>query len=182
LRSGHVLAIAAVMFVAAGCGGPSPDERFAEEACATTLERAQQLAEVHDDVVHTRAAPGADARAQMLDLAFDGQEITMRLRSEITRLAVPDTDAARDAVGYLESFARSAFESMVGAERDLRKVPEQMTLLQSINSLEQLEFHLIHALIQLTTGPDFIAREVADLEDPFKSADACKELAALRID
>jgi hypothetical protein len=58
-------ALTAAVATVAGCGGPSPEERFAERACATTLVRAEQLLELSDDVVHTRAAPGRDAWAQM---------------------------------------------------------------------------------------------------------------------
>ncbi|MBM2822185.1 MAG: hypothetical protein HW413_931, partial [Thermoleophilia bacterium] len=52
------LVSAAVALLASGCGGPSDEERFAEQVCATILPRAQDVLEVGDDVIHTRAAPG----------------------------------------------------------------------------------------------------------------------------
>ena len=133
------------------------------------------MLEVSDDVVHTRAAPGPDARVTLWSLALRGTEITTKLRAELRALSVPDTDAGREAASYVENFARFAFERTAAEERRVRKLPKSITLLQSIRSLDRLELALFNAYAEMTRY-DFIGVRIPELKEPFEKADSCKEL------
>jgi len=177
-----LLSLAAIALVVPSCGGPSPEERFAERACSTTLVRARQMLELHDDVVHTRAAPGPDARAQMLRFISRGEDVTTKLRAELRALPVPDTDDGRKGADLLDNFARLASERLATEERRVRALPENITLAQSIGSLERLELEVVSAFADLTAVVGVIATEVPELAQSFEEAKPCKELACLRAD
>lgn len=182
LHLGPLVAASALASLAAGCGGPSPEERFAEEACATILVRAQEMLDLQDDVVHIRAVPGDEARPQMLSFAAAGWDIATRLRSEIRELSAPDSDAGRNAVDYLEDLSRIASEKMVGARNDVLRLPEEVTLVQSIRGLLRLELLLGVAFSDMTSGPDLVAREIPELKEPFEKADSCRSLEELETE
>lgn len=177
-----LLLAAAIALVVPGCGGPSPEELFAERACSTTLVRARQMLELHDDVVHTRAAPGPDARAQMLRYILRGEEVTTKLRAELRALPVPGSEDGREAANLLDNFARVATERMATEERRVQALPENVTLPQSIGSLERLELEVISAFGDMTAVVGVITTETPELAESFEEAEPCKELAGLRAD
>jgi hypothetical protein len=170
-----------IALLASGCGGPSPEERFAESVCSTILPRAQEMRETRDDVIHTRAAPGRDARATLWSLALRGTDIATKLRAELRALSVPNTDAGREAASYVENFARFAFETTTAEERRVRRLPKSITLVQSIRSLDRLELALFNAYAEMTNY-DLIGVRIPELKEPFEKADSCRELDALRAD
>jgi hypothetical protein len=177
-----VIATAGIALLVAGCGGPSPEERYAESVCATTLPWAHDLLETYDDVRHIRAAPGPDSRVTLWALTLRGKEITKKYRVEVGALPVPDTDADRDAATWVEAYARMAFDDMSEAERRVRVLPRRITLLQSIRGLDQLEFSLNAALTAMKGTPGPILAERPELERAFANAGSCKELGALGSD
>jgi hypothetical protein len=140
------------------------------------------MLELYDDVRHVRAAPGPDAWTKQLMLILRGEEVTRKLRVELGGLPVPDTDDGRKAANFLDNFARFAFERMLAEERRVRGLPENITLLQSIRSLDRLEFWLLDAFGLMRDAHRTIMTQVPELKEPFEKADACKELAALAID
>lgn len=162
-----------------GYGDPSPEERFAENVCSTILPRAQELLDTYDSVVHERAAPGPDARVALWALALRGKETTWELRNEVRALSVPDTDAGRLAAAYVKNDAGFALEGMSEEERRARRLPESITLLQSIRGLDRLEQALSSAWAAVLNY-DIIGATVPELKEPFENADSCKELEALR--
>jgi hypothetical protein len=173
-------AAAAGLFVS-GCGGPTPEERFAENVCATILPRAQEVLETYDDVVHTRAAPGSDARVKLWGLALRGTDITTKLRADLRTLVAPDTDAGKLAKGTVDGIARFAFERVAAEELRVRRLPQSLTLLQSIRGLDRLEPALIEAYARMASY-DSIGAQIPEFKEPFEKADSCKELAELETD
>jgi hypothetical protein len=165
-----------------GCGGPSSEEKYAEGVCSTTLVRARQMLDLHDDVVHTRAAPGPDARAQMLRLVLRGEDVTSKLRAELRALTPPDTEDGREAANLLDNFARLATERMATEERRVRALPESITLRQSIASLQRFELEVISAFADTTAVVRQITTEAPKLAGSFEGADQCKRLARLQAD
>jgi hypothetical protein len=85
-------------------------------------------------------------------------------------------------VDYLEDFARLGSEKMVGARRDVLRLPEDVTLVQGIRGLENLELLLAVALSDMTGAPGLIAREIPELKGPFETADSCKSLEELETE
>jgi hypothetical protein len=178
----YLLAVlAGVTCTLTACSGPTPDERFAEDVCAATLPRAQELLETLEDARLTRAAPGLEARITLLALAMRGTAIASALRGELRAIEAPDSAAGREAAIYLRQFASTPLTTMTSAEESVRSLPESLTLIQSIRELNQLEFSLAQAFSETTTAQFVIMENVPRLREPFQEADECEELTALQI-
>jgi hypothetical protein len=177
-----VFVATAITLVAAGHGGPSPDERFAEDVCATSLPWVEDMIEVHDDAVHTRAAPGHDAGwLPVYGIAYRGQEVARKYGTAIRALQVPDTDAGKKAGRYLDWWSRRPLQTMTREERRMRKLPREMTLLQSIRALNAVELQLLIALSEMGDG-GILLLVVPELQPAFKRADSCEDLRVLIAD
>jgi hypothetical protein len=167
----------AIALVAADGAAPSPDERFAASVCSTTLPWAEEMIEIWDDAIHTRAAPGHDAGwLKLYGLAYQGKEVARKYGAEIRALRVPDTQAGTKTAKYLEWYSRRPFETMANEERRLRKLPMDFTLLQSIRGLNNFELVLVMALSEM--GDDLVLL-VPELVEAFETADSCGELREL---
>jgi len=174
-------AAAAIALLAAGCRDQSPEERYAESVCSTILPRAQEILDTSDDVIHTRAAPGPDARIMLWALALRGTEITRKLQGELHALSVPDTPEGRKAAQYVNFVARVAFDRVMAEEQRARTLPESITLVQSIRGLDRLQLALSSAFSELK-GYDIVKVEVPELKRSFETADSCKKLDGLATD
>jgi hypothetical protein len=168
---------AVIMLLAAGDRGVSPDQRFVEEVCSTTLPSAREMFDVYDDAIHTRAAPGRGAGLTVHALAYRGTEIARQYRAEVSAISGPDTDAGRLAEGFLESDSRRAVQFMAEEERRARKAAKRLTLLQSTRGLDRVEFALVQAIFAMTNAR-FMAAQTGMLE-AYEKAGSCTELDAL---
>lgn len=181
----HLLLLASlsavVALIAFGCGDPSEEERFVEQVCATIMSSAEELLQAGEDVIHTPAAPGSDARVELLSLAMRGTGITASLRAELAALLPPSSDVGAAAKQYVESVARLAFETTAAEERRVRALPLQITLAESINGLELLEVAYAQAYTQVKSV-DLIGASVPEMKEPFENADSCQALRALQPD
>lgn len=178
----YLVAVAALALVATGCRDRSPEERYVERVCATTLLRAQELLEILDEVRHTRAGPGPEAKGELLGPIERAKRVAQKLGDDLREIPRPETETARRAANYLENFASFAFERMVTEERRVRKLPENPTLLQSIRGLDELEAAFFATFIYVTGAEGAIRQELPELREPFDKAKSCKELDALGTD
>jgi hypothetical protein len=173
--------VAVIALLATGCGGPSPDERFFESVCSTALPRAQEMLDIYDDAKLTRAAPGPDARVELLGLTIRGAEVARKFRAEMKALlASDDTDAGTKAEPYLELSASNAFETMAVELRRVRGLPESITLLQSIRGLDRLEFTLIRAVFFMIDARAIAAE--TEMLGAYEKPDSCGKLDAVGKD
>ena len=157
--------------------GSSPDERFAENICSTTLPWARRMRRIFDDSVHTRAAPGHDAGwLRLYGLAYRGMETTRKYGVRIRAVPVPETEAGRKAAKFMDVYSRRPFGWMAEEERRVRKLPRDITLLQSIRGLNHMELTLSLALAEMG---DALVLYVPELVDDFQKADSCKKLRVL---
>jgi hypothetical protein len=137
------------------------------------------MLETLDDVVHTRAAPGNVARVSLWGLAARGTDTAAKLRADLRTLAAPDTDAGRLAAGMVAARARFAFEVMAAEERRVRRLPQSLTLLQSIRGLDRLGVALARAHGEMISY-DGIGLQNPAFKEPFEKADSCSELEGLQ--
>lgn len=172
--------IVALTLLASGCGDPSPEARFFDQVCSTTLPQAKEMVETYEEVRLTRAAPGLGARAELLALTVRGAEVARKFRAERKALRTLDTDAGRNAERFLDLSADTAFEIMAEEELQVRRLPLGITLLQSILGLEQLEHALLLTFAEMTAAGAIAAQ--ADMLEHFEKADSCEELEAVGAD
>jgi hypothetical protein len=167
------------VLVVAGCGGPSREEQFAEAVCAASVPHAQQLLEIYNDVKLTRAAPGGESRSKQLRFTLAALNVVERLGTDLDAVEVPETDAADKAIDYFENFVRLAAARIATEQRRIEALPEEITLVQSIRSLDSLELGVIDAFGIVVGAPRTVAAQVPELEDALTDAEECTELAAL---
>jgi hypothetical protein len=167
--------------VVAGCGDPSPEDRYAERVCSVLLLHGQELLDTYEVVNNKRAAPGRDARVSLLLSAMAGADTTWRLRRKLNALAVPDTDGARKAAAYIDATARSADSWVVHELQKTRRLPKNITLVQSTQGLDQLEVSLMTAFLILGSY-DIVEVRVPELWPSFEKAESCKDFGTLGQD
>jgi len=173
---------AALALLAAGCGGPSPEERFAESVCSTTLPWAQKMLKTYEITRLIRAAPGADSVVALNQGALIGKSNAKGFGLELRAIPVPETEAGREAKRWLEHSARESLEFMAEEVRHVRRLRLNITLLQSIRELQRLELALVRAFAMMATTAGNIQEFVPELKEPFEKADSCTELEALGTD
>jgi hypothetical protein len=141
---------------------------------------ARELLEALDEVEQARAAPGRDARAQLARRVFDGKQITARYAARIRSVEPPDSDAGIQAKKWVDFSAAEALERVRRAERHVRRLPEDISLVQSSRSLELLQLTFVNViLVDMKGVPWSIRQFVPELRAAFADADSCKELEAI---
>jgi hypothetical protein len=165
--------------LAAGCGGPSDDERYAERVCATTLVPAQQMLDLLEQAQIARAVPGDEGLSQLVGLILAGELIARKLEGDLRALAPPSTPAGREASETLvHDLPGQALGTLAAKERSARELGKTMTLVENIHALNDLEFVLASAYGSMTDFP-LVWTHVPQFEDPFENAASCKKVAAL---
>jgi len=129
-----------------------------------------------------RAAPGADSVVALNLGALRGKADAKGFGIELRAIAVPDTDAGRRARTYVEYSADQALDVMAEEVRHMRRLPLNITLLQSIRELQRLELGLTRAFSFMAGVPSLILVSVPELKQPFEKAASCTELEALGTD
>jgi hypothetical protein len=134
--------VAAIALLAAGCRGPSADERYAERVCATTLKPAQQMLDVLQEAHVRRATPGAEGLSRLLGLIDQGEQIARKLQDDLKALPPPNTPAGREASeSVVQDLPGHALGTLAAQERSALKLGKDMTLVENIRALEELELY-----------------------------------------
>lgn len=173
------LVLLAVVLLAVGCGGPSPEERFAERVCSTTVPWAEKMLSTYEETRLIRAAPGSDSVVRLNHAALRGKADAKSLGIELKAVPVPDTEAARRAEGVFVQSADRALQIMSEQELHVRGLRLNISLVQSIRELARLELALVNTLTTMTTIPSSIRTAMPTLRDEFETAESCKELEAV---
>jgi len=105
-----------------------------------------------------RAAPGREARVDICQGIAKGRGLTEEFVAKLKALPPPDTKSGRRAKQLFASFAAKVHEPLDEVERHLRKLPERLSLIQSIRMLNELQYGLARTVFE---GPH--------LSSPFRS-------------
>jgi hypothetical protein len=171
--------VAALALLAASCGGPSEDERYAERVCAATLVPAGQMLDLLEKAHIARATPGEEGFSQLVGFIRAGQSIARKLEGDLRALPPPNTAAGMEASKTLvHDLPGLALGTLAAKERSTRELGRNMTLVADIHALNDLEFVLASAYGSITDFP-LVWTHVPQFEGPFENAASCKKVAAL---
>lgn len=174
-----VAALALVVLAAAGCGDdPTPEERYAESACSALVASGQELLDIHQAVNDTRPVPVRDARASLGRYSMLARDSARELRRKLRAIPVPDTAEGTEAANYIRVIGESFDSGMTEQVKLVNRLPQSITLVQSVHGLDQLEDSLFLAFSNLGTY-DIVEVRVPEAWDAFAQAESCKELDAL---
>jgi hypothetical protein len=140
------------------------------------------MLDTFEAVNETRVTQGRETVTTLVGYTFRAKEIARQLRVDLGRLSVPDTEAGREADRWLELDTRRAIAILDEEGRRVRKLPLDITHLQSIRAFDGLELALGESFGAMTTVNGTIAQAVPELRTAFEKAGSCMELDRLRAD
>jgi hypothetical protein len=168
-----------VVLLGSACSSPSVEQTFADEVCSTTLASVQETLELLDSVRTTRAAPGRDSWAMLAGLSDHGTEITRQFNSDAILISAPDTPGGEKAKAYLLDYSRLSHARLTEEARRVQELPRDLTLVQSIRALNDLETALADVIGFMVSSKDVITQQVSEMEDVFADSASCRELETL---
>lgn len=171
-----VVASSLVILLGTACSGTSSEDRFAERMCSTTLASAEAVLALIQDVRGTRAAPGADSWALLVGLADQGVEVTRRHTADVILIPAPDTSSGKQAKAFFVDDSRLQNARLTEEARRVQQLPQNLTLLQSIRALNNLETALAEVIGFMVSSKGGVVQQVPELGDAFGDADSCEAL------
>ena len=178
-RGEHCFATATVLAIS-DTSEASPDERFADSVCMVQATTYDEILDVLDAVVHTRATPGEDGWAYLAVHAHRAHVIMQSYRRKIKAIEIPDTYAGRRVARFIEDFTRIPLSRTSEAVRRINRVnPKGMTLVQNIRALNDLQRDLDFVRGEMISGGLFAVPNIdTGLHEEFQNADSCTKIGA----
>jgi hypothetical protein len=177
-RLGAALVVGLVVIVV-GCSGSSSGGDLVGRVCSTSVPLAEDMYSAFQRADQLKPASGVEARNDLLRHTLAGKEIASRYKMEIEAIPIPDTQAGREAEGFLNIAVADAKDTFTQQERQILRLPTSIAIAQSMRQLDSLKLAFVRVIYTMIIAPTNIAEFVPDMRPEFESSASCDELAAI---
>jgi hypothetical protein len=171
------LAVAAIPFVVAGCGGgASAEEKWAETVCTDVSDWKNRLQQATDDISAELQSPGAGTLAAIEADVRKAVDATSELADELKALDAPKTESGAQAKQRLDALASQLEGTVNKARQTLETLPEGADVAATVEKLAPLAPALQSLALSTSSTLEAVKAQGADLKEGFDKADSCEEL------
>jgi uncharacterized phage infection (PIP) family protein YhgE len=175
-RLASVLALTATLaFVAAGCGGTPPEEKWAGSVCSDIGDWKSQLQKSVDDVRNELQSPGAGTLAAINTEVQQAVDATNKLASELKALGPPDTESGAQAKQQVDALASQLEATVTKSKQAVESLPQGADASQIVQTLAPLAGSLQSLATKTSSTLESVQASGSKLKDGFDNADSCEQ-------
>lgn len=164
-----------MLAVAAGCGGSSPEEKWASSVCSDIGDWKSQVQQSSDDVRAQLQSPKAGTLASIDAEVRTAVDATKQLATDLKSTNPPDTDAGTQAKQQIDSLSSQLDTTVAKAEQTLDSVPQGAGLTETAQKLAPLIPDLSSLLVSTSSTLSAVQASATEIKDGFEKADSCKQ-------
>lgn len=173
-------AAAALVLVAAGCGGgePSAEEEWAQSVCTSVAGWKTELEQIANNVTQQLQSPATASADAVRDGIENGVEATEDLVGELKALGPPDTESGAQAKQELTDLADELEKTVDQAKAAVGQLPDDANLSDVVGAITGIVGGLQALAQEAQSTLDSIEQVSGDFKEGFENADACQDLRA----
>ena len=175
-RLAPVAILAAIAFVAAGCGGASAEEKYADGVCTDIRDWTGQLQKSADAVRSELKSPSVETPAAIKTQIDNAAAATTQLASELKSRKPPSSESGREAQRQLEQLGAQLEATVTQAKHAVEGLPANASVTEITQRLAVLLPSLQSLASTTSTALEAVKANGEKLKDGFEEADACKKL------
>jgi hypothetical protein len=164
-----------VAIVLSGCGGSSPEEKWAGSVCSDVGDWKSQVQKAADDVKTQQQSPEAGTLAAINADVKSAVDATQQLATDLKSTKPPDTEAGTQAKQQIDSLASQLDTTVTEAKQTLDSVPEGASLTETVQKLAPLVPDLSSLLASASSTLSSVQASASEIKDGFEKADSCKQ-------
>jgi methyl-accepting chemotaxis protein len=173
-----VMLSAALAVLAAGCGGKSAEEKYADSVC-TDIGSWKNTVQKSADEVRTQVQSPAAGTLAVIDSEIQkAVDATKSLASDLRGLEPPDSDEGRQARQELNTFAAQAETTVTKAKQTASSVPENADARQIASALAPLLPSVRSLASQASSTVQAVEQRGEKIKEGFEKADSCEQFRA----
>jgi hypothetical protein len=177
-RVASVLALsAALAVVAAGCGGASPEEKWASGVCSDISDWKDQLQKSVNDVREQVQSPGTGTIAGVQAEVQEAVDATQKLASDLRARGAPDTESGDEAKQQLDAFATQLDAAFTQVKQTVGNLPAGADAGEIVKRLAPLAPALQSLAVKTSSTLDSVKASSSKLKEGFDKADSCDEFS-----
>lgn len=177
MRFASLLALAAALAVlAAGCGGQSAEEKYADGVCTDIGNWKDSIQKSVNDVRNAVQSPAAGSLSTIGAAVQSAVNATNTLASDLRSRPAPDTDEGTTAKQDLQALGSQANSTVTNAKQTLNTLPKNASLSQVASALAPLAGSLQSLATKTSSTIDAVEAAGSKMKDAFENSDACKKL------
>ena len=128
-RLAPVLALsAALALVAAGCGGESPEQKYADSVCTDVGSWKSELQKSADQIQTELKSPSAATPAAIKTQVQKAADATTKLASDLKSTEPPNSDAGQEAKRQLEQLGSQLEATVTQAKNVVEGLPANASI------------------------------------------------------
>jgi ABC-type transporter Mla subunit MlaD len=175
-RFAAAVALSAVLAaVAGGCGGSSPEEKWAGSVCSDVGDWKSQVQKASDDVKTQLQSPQAGTLAAINTDVRSAVEATQQLATDLKATKPPDTEAGTQAKQQIDSLASQLDTTVTKAKQTVDSVPQGAGLVETAKKLAPLASDLSSLLASASSTLSSVQAGASEIKSGFDNADSCKQ-------
>jgi hypothetical protein len=175
-RFAAAVALSAVLAaVAAGCGGSSPEEKWAGSVCSDVADWKSEVQKASDDVKTQLQSPQAGTLAAIDADVRSAVSATEQLATDLKATKPPDTDAGRQAKQEIDDLSNQLDATVAKAKQTVDGVPQGAGLTETVKALAPLASSLSSLAVAASSTLASVKATASEIKKGFEDADSCKE-------
>jgi sugar-specific transcriptional regulator TrmB len=168
--------VAILAFAAAGCGGQSAEEKYANSVCSDISDWKDQIEKSANDVKAKIQSPEVGMLAAIETEIQEAVDATNQLASNLKSLEPPDTQEGRSARQQLEALASKAQTTANKAKQTVSSIPQGASITQTAQQLASLAPEINSLAVNTSSTLASVKETGEKMKDGFEDADSCKKL------
>jgi phage shock protein A len=171
-----LVALAATLVVATGCGGESSaEEQWADSVCNSVGTWQDELQQAEDEIRTALQSPGTETLGAIDTAIRQAAEATRELSDELKALEAPDTASGAEAKQQLDALATQLESTATKATQVLDSVTQGGDPVQALEDLAALVPEVQSAAATASATLEAIQASGSDLEEGFEDAGSCDQ-------
>jgi septal ring factor EnvC (AmiA/AmiB activator) len=171
-----LVALAATLVVATGCGGESSaQEQWADSVCTDVGTWQDELQQAEDEIRTALQSPGTETLGAIDTAIRQAAEATRELSDELKALEAPDTASGAEAKQQLDALATQLESTATKATQVLDSVSQGGDPVQALEDLAALVPEVQSAAATASATLEAIQASGSDLEEGFEDAGSCDQ-------
>ena len=169
-----ILLVSMLALLAAGCGGASAEEKWANSVCSAVGDWQDTVENSVNDVKTQLQSPTTGTRAAInadIQSAVDG---TKKLSSELKSIEPPSSDAGKQAKQQLTALSTQLDQTVTKTKQTVAAIPAGAGLTEIAAQLVKLVPSLQGLAASASTTLSAVQASAKELRDGFHKADSCK--------
>jgi hypothetical protein len=167
--------LAALAVVAAGCGGASPEEKWAGSVCKNIGDWKGKIKQSTDDVRAQLQSPGTGTLAAIQADIRKAVGATHQLAANLKALGRPDTESGAQAKRQIDALASQLDATVTTARQTLQSLPRGADVAATVQKLAPLAPALQSLGAKTSSTLDSVKSSGEKLREGFDKADSCEQ-------